>query len=89
MSRIKVLYTESARKDLKKLEKKDASRIVLAVKRYSGSSPLEKARALSGLFDGLYRYRVGNYRVIFQYDESGGIHILTILRIKHRKDVYR
>lgn len=84
-----VLYTSSARKDLKKLEEKDSRKIVLAISKFTEDNPLIKAKALTGIFQGLYRYRIGEYRAIFQYDKSGLLYIVTILKIKHRKDIYR
>lgn len=88
--KVSVFYTYSSRKDLQKLEKKESKKIVIAIKKYTeDKNPLVKSKKLSGLFDGMYRYRIGNYRVIFEYDEKGQIIVLTILRIKHRKDVYK
>lgn len=89
MRNVSVCYTASARKDLKKLAPKVAKRIVTTVEKYSSVRPLEKAKALSGIFQGLYRYRIGDYRAVFTYDEDGELIILTILVIKHRKDIYR
>lgn len=86
---ITVFYTALARRDLKRLEPKTSKRIVTTVERYTGNKPLEKAKALGGIFQGKYRYRVGEYRVIFTHDSNGKVIILTILRIKHRKDIYR
>ncbi|MBC8526038.1 MAG: type II toxin-antitoxin system RelE/ParE family toxin [Candidatus Cloacimonetes bacterium] len=34
---------------------------------------------------GSYRFRIGNYRVIFDIDEDK----LVILRVGHRKNIYR
>jgi len=83
-------YTESALKDLKKLERKVALRIVNKVKQESEKDdPLRGAKALRGVLAGFYWYRVGDYRVIFEIGEDNKITILTVLRIKHRKDVYK
>ena len=46
---------------------------------------LANIKALTGEFKGLYRLRVGNYRVIFEIEPD----IITIISILHRKDVYR
>ena len=34
-----------------------------------------------------YRIRVGHYRVLYYLDDKA--HILTVLRVQHRKDAYR
>jgi mRNA interferase RelE/StbE len=86
---VSVFYTSLARKDLKRLDAKTSQRIVITIERNTKSKPLEKAKALTGIFYGKYRYRIGEYRVIFTHDDTGKVIILTILRIKHRKDAYR
>jgi mRNA-degrading endonuclease RelE of RelBE toxin-antitoxin system len=42
-------------------------------------------KALSGEWDGYFRLRVGEFRVIFQMVPEE----ITILRVRHRSDVYR
>jgi len=41
--------------------------------------------ALKGKFKGMRRMRVGNYRVIYEIIED----VVLVLRIHHRKDVYK
>lgn len=84
-----VFYTASARKDLNKLSENDAKRVVLKIKSLTTTDPLLKAKSLSGIFQGLYRYRIGDFRAVFNFDDKGKLHILTILKIKHRKDIYK
>ena len=87
---IVVNYAVLAQKDLRRIDKGIARRIVLKVQRYSESDkPYSEAKSLGGELIGLFRYRVGDYRVIFELSDDGTITILTVLRIKHRKDVYR
>ena len=83
-------YTKSARGDLGKMDKKIAVRVISKIDFYcSQNNPLEFASALTGQLEGLYRFRIGEYRAIFHKDARGKITMLTILRIKHRKDIYR
>ena len=42
-------------------------------------------RKLKGKFEG-WRVRVGDYRIIYQIDDSA--RIVTIVRVRHRRDVY-
>lgn len=44
--------------------------------------------ALKNPIFGQYRFRVGAYRVIFDLDEDGQIHVLMVLAVKYRKDIY-
>jgi mRNA interferase RelE/StbE len=85
-----VEYTVEALKDLKSLDKISAQRVIKKIQTYtSANTPLKHAKPLSGSLRGLYRFRVGNYRVVFSIDENGNVTVLTVLTIAHRKDVYR
>jgi len=87
---ISVIYSPDALKDIKKLDKKEGRKVVLKIKDNSEqSNPLIRAKALSGILSGFYRYRIGDYRAIFSLNDSGQISILKVLRVKHRKDVYK
>ncbi|MDP9054574.1 MAG: type II toxin-antitoxin system RelE/ParE family toxin [Acidobacteriota bacterium] len=59
-------------------------RILLALTRY-GDSGEGDIKALSGDWDGYYRLRAGDFRVIFTITSEG----VLIVRIRHRSDVYR
>jgi mRNA interferase RelE/StbE len=59
-------------------------RILRALTRY-GESGEGDIKALSGEWDGNFRLRVGDFRVIFQIVPEE----ITILRVRHRSDVYR
>jgi mRNA interferase RelE/StbE len=43
-------------------------------------------KPLAGKFSGSYRYRVGDYRVVYAVDDNAMK--ITVLTIAHRKDVY-
>ena len=48
---------------------------------------LTKIKALQGEFKGLYRLKIRTYRVI--YEKVGSKLLILVLRVSHRKDVYR
>ncbi|OGD24579.1 MAG: hypothetical protein A2Y56_13295 [Candidatus Aminicenantes bacterium RBG_13_63_10] len=73
--------------DLAKLGRDDAARVVAAIKEHLVRDPLAYARPLMGMFKGLYRYRRGDYRVMFAVDHEA--RLVRILHIKHRKNAYR
>lgn len=84
-----VVYTKLALKDLKKLSKNDARRIVTKVLFFCAQKdPLSFAKKLKDSRFGTYRFRIGDYRIIFDVDKNGNLQILLVLRIGHRKDVY-
>jgi len=85
----KVVYYKNARDDLHRLEAETATRIIEKIKFYSLQlNPLSYAKRLTEPVLGQYRFRIGDYRAIFDVDGKGRIQILMILRIKHRKDIY-
>ncbi len=79
-----VVYKKSVQRDLKKLSKAEAHRVLNQV----GEQLSENADAhpvLKGQFAGLRKYRIGDYRVIYAILGAD----VLVLRISHRKDVYK
>ena len=84
-----VLYTKNARRDLRKLNHKEAAKIATKIEFYSKQKdPLKHAKKLRPPYDDLYRFRIGDYRAIFEVDNTGTITLLVILKVAHRKEVY-
>ena len=78
------VYTQKAERDIKKLEPNIKERIDNALLRYS-EQPLRFAEKLSDPILGEYRFRIGDYRVIFDIEGSE----IVILRVGHRREIYR
>jgi mRNA interferase RelE/StbE len=81
---VEVLYKASALKELKRLDRKEALRLVERIDTDLARHP-GKDKALAGSFKGLFSYRVGDHRIVYTI-LSGSI---LVLRIAHRRDVYR
>jgi len=79
-----ISYKSSVKRDLKKLSKADAARVLDQLEKDLGKNPLDYP-TLKGEFAGLRKYRVGDYRVIFAILDGE----VLVLRIGNRKDVYR
>ena len=79
----KILYKSSVSRDLKQVGQADRQRVLRQVRAVLGADP-RGGEALHGEFDGLYKLRVGDYRVI--YALVGG-HVL-VLSISHRSQAY-
>lgn len=77
-----LLYSKTALKDIKNLDRVVKKRIKKKLEDYS-QNPFSHAKKLSGPI-GSFRWRVGNYRIIF---DTQGKNIF-ILRIGHRKEIY-
>ncbi len=80
----RLLYTKSAVRDVKKLDPVAKKKIKKKIETYS-QKPLSYAKKLIDPRIGTHRWRVGNYRVIFDMDGKN----IVILRIGHRKEIYR
>lgn len=85
----KAVYTKKALDQLKRLDNKISVKIVQKVSFYIRNNPLLYAAKLKHPAFGEYRFRIGDWRVIFDLDTGGKIHVLLILTIKHRREVYR
>ena len=77
-------YKASVQKDLRRLDSKQALRVIAAIERALMTQG-RSGEALSGPFAGLFKLRVGDYRVIYARTESGYL----VLRIAHRREAYR
>lgn len=82
-------YTDSARRQLRKLDKTSARRILDYMDQRV--APLEDARsigkALRGPLGEFWRYRAGQYRIICELQDLK-LRVLVLL-VGDRKDIYR
>ena len=81
-----IVYKQSASKELLQLPAKIAYKTRAAINSLSENPRPHGCKKLHGS-DNEYRIRIGNYRVI--YIISDGVLIITVIKIAHRKDVYR
>ena len=81
----KVRWQPSALRDLRALPIQLARRIGSSIDRYAetGIGDVRKLEAEQGL----YRLRVGDYRVIFEFED--GQLVVVVLRVRNRRDAYR
>ena len=85
MSSISIRWDRRAVKELRSVPRKDQSRLFEAVDSLRGD-PLQ-GKVLSGEWKGLRRLRIGSYRVIYAFD--GKELLVSVIRLGHRRDVYR
>ncbi len=83
-------YTDTAKGQLQKLDKPTARRIVDYMdERVAGSgNPRSAGKALTGPLGGLWRYRVGDYRVVCDL-QDGALRVLVVTIGNRRREVYR
>ena len=86
MTKYRIVFAGSSKKDLDKLDTTTRQRIAKKLTFFlEQKDTLSYARQLVHSNIGTYRFRIGHYRIVF--DVNGDI--LQVVSIKHRKDVYR
>ena len=79
-----LVYTQRAVRDVAALDavmKKRIEKKIVALR----TDPVAKSKKLSDPRLGTYRYRIGDYRVVFDLSRSQ----VVVLRIGHRREIYR
>ena len=77
-------YDQKAVKQLKKLDKSIASSLLDGIGEFAQNPVLTKIKKLKTPFEGAYRLRIGDYRVVFYQEDN----LMLVSKIAHRKDVY-
>lgn len=82
-------YAETAKKQLRKLDKTVARRIVdfLDVRVAPSEDPRRIGKALKGPLGDLWRYRVGDYSILCAI--QGEVLTVLVLQVGNRREVYR
>ena len=85
----RIELTASAEKSLFKPDRTAAKRITTFLRERvaCADDPRSSGKPLAGQLAGLWRYRVGDYRVICQIED--GKLLILVVTIGHRGDIYR
>lgn len=82
--RYQLVYTQRAVKDIEKLDAKTKSRIGDALLKHKDHLIIQSTR-LTDPRIGTYRFRIGDYRVIFDVEGNE----IVVLRVGHRREIYK
>jgi mRNA interferase RelE/StbE len=82
-----IIWQEKVFKDLEEIDRQDAAGIIERVKSHLVQNPAGLGRPLKGIFKGLFRYRYGDYRIVYAIDMAEKK--IIVLHVKHRKEAYR
>jgi mRNA interferase RelE/StbE len=82
----KLLFDDKVTKDLKKIDKAWQKKILKKIKTTLIDNP-KSGKKLIGNLSSYYRIRVGDYRVIYEVKDDEII--VLVVKIKHRKDIYK
>ena len=80
----RLIYTHRSIRDIDALGTSVKQRIGKTLLRYE-SDPLQHAESLKQSELGSYRFRIGDYRVVFDIEGDE----IVILRVGHRREIYR
>lgn len=85
----RVLYMPQAQKQLKKMDRNQASIIVAWIRKNleGTTNPRQYGKGLVGNRSGEWRYRIGNYRILANINESDIV--IEIFSIGHRSIIYK
>lgn len=80
-------FSDEAKRDLKKLSKKDTERIFVKAGLLNNYQNNNNVKKLSGELEDYFRLRVGKLRLIFEVDNK--VKRIKIVEVSFRKEVYR
>ena len=80
----KIAFKKSVSRDLKKIEKEYADKILTKIHKELSTKATQYPE-LKGTFAGLRKCRIGDYRIIFTIIND----TVLILRVRHRKNAYK
>lgn len=85
MARYRIVIRKSVLKDLDRIPKRDARRIISVIRALAENPRPPQSKKLSG--EEKHRLRCGIYRVLYEiYDDQL---IVCVVKVRHRKNVYR
>ena len=82
----RVLLERRSERDLKKLPAEIFHRIIPQIKSLSENSHPSGCRKITAS-ENAWRIRVGEYRIVYEVDSRGKT--VRVMRVRHRKDVYK
>ena len=83
----KVFWLRKAEKDLDDIDKSTALKIFNKIENYLSINPKELGKKLNAEYKGLYRYRYGDYRIVYELNDDQLI--ILIVKVGHRREVYK
>lgn len=82
----KVLFDRDVEKDLNRIPKEIARRILAKCLSLANQPRGHQSIKLEGT-ENIYRFRVGDYRIIYQIDDKGKT--VTVYHVRQRQSAYR
>jgi len=86
MGSYRIEFSRSATKDLRRIDRQWIPRILTAIEDLAIEPLPDGSKKLTGS-EHTFRIRIGDYRVV--YDIQGTDLIIHVVRVRHRRDVYK
>ena len=80
----RIVYTRRAERDIKKLDPSLKSHIGKSLLKLQ-ADPIKHSEKLTDPRIGTYRFRTGDYRVVFDIEGKD----IVVLRVGHRREIYK
>ena len=85
MARYSIEFAHSVQKDLRKIERTHVPRLLTVIEGLADEPRPPGSKKLTG--EELFRLRVGNYRIVYEVIDRRLV--VLVIKVGHRKDVYR
>ena len=85
MARYRVIVRKSVSKDMRGIPRNDVRRILASIESLADDPRPPGSKKLSG--QERYRIRQGNYRILYEIEDDRLI--ICVVKVRHRRDVYR
>lgn len=84
----KIEFLQSAAREMRKLDRATQKRILAFLKERVAArpDPRESGKPLRGTLAGLWRYRVGDWRLVCRIEDARVT--VLVIRVAHRREVY-
>lgn len=77
----------SALQDFQQLDRNVAGRVIQRLERLASNFESIQHTRLTGSYSHLYKFRVGDYRLLYEISSENGE--IIVHRVQHRREVYR
>ena len=83
---MKIFFSRRAKSDWLKLDHDTQEQLRRKLDFFiSQKNPIRWADSLKGSYSGKFRFRIGEYRIIFEVEKD----MIFVLRVGHRRDIYK
>ena len=86
MARYRIEVSATAERQIRKLNREDRVRILRSIQNLAGEPYPPGSRKLRG-YEDVYRIRIETFRVLYSVEK--GRLLIIVLKVGHRKDIYR